>query len=44
MLLETIQLLTLTGSCDIDDLILNLTGAILAFGFIKLISLQKLFE
>lgn len=29
---ELIQLITFTGSCDIDDVILNLFGAILFFG------------
>ena len=34
---EIIQLLTLVGSCDIDDLILNLIGAAMGYGLHKLI-------
>ena len=33
---ELAQLLTLVGSCDVDDLILNLTGASLGYGLYKL--------
>ena len=33
ILVELIQLFTLVGSCDIDDLILNLIGATLGYGF-----------
>ena len=29
---ETTQLFTLLGSCDVDDLILNLLGAALGYG------------
>lgn len=36
---ELIQLFTLRGSCDIDDLILNVIGALI--GFIILRSIQK---
>lgn len=32
---EVIQVLTLLGRCDIDDLILNLTGAAIGFGIFK---------
>lgn len=35
---ELVQLVTLLGSCDVDDLILNLVGAALGFGFWKLFS------
>ena len=31
VLIETLQLITTLGSCDIDDLILNVTGAILGY-------------
>lgn len=31
-LVEVLQLFTLLGSCDVDDLILNLVGAILGYG------------
>lgn len=34
---EALQLLTFTGSCDIDDLILNLTGCVLGYLFYKLL-------
>ncbi len=33
---ETLQLFTLLGSGDVDDLILNMTGVILGFGLWKL--------
>jgi len=33
---ETVQLLTLLGSCDIDDLLLNLLGAALGYGLFRL--------
>lgn len=33
---EITQLFTLVGSCDVDDLILNLLGAILGYGIYKL--------
>ena len=36
-LVELIQLFTLVGSCDIDDLILNLLGAAMGYGIYKLI-------
>ena len=35
---ELIQLVTLVGSCDIDDLILNLVGAALGYGIYKTIN------
>lgn len=36
-LIEALQLFTLLGSCDIDDLILNLLGVALGYGLHKLI-------
>lgn len=36
---EVLQLLTLLGTCDIDDLILNLIGAAIGYGLYKLFSL-----
>ena len=36
-IVELLQLLTLVGSCDIDDLILNLIGTIAGYGLYKLI-------
>lgn len=35
-IVETIQLFTLVGSCDIDDLILNVAGAALGYGLHRL--------
>lgn len=35
-LVELSQLLTLLGSCDTDDLILNVIGAAIGYGFCKL--------
>ncbi len=40
---ELIQLIFKTGVCDIDDLILNLAGAALAFIILKLKPIKKLF-
>ena len=34
-MIEVMQLLTLLGSCDIDDLILNLVGAAIGYGIYK---------
>ena len=34
-LVEITQLFTLVGSCDIDDLILNLLGAAIGYGILK---------
>jgi glycopeptide antibiotics resistance protein len=39
--IETVQLLTLLGSGDIDDLLLNLPGAMLGFGLWKIIQKRK---
>lgn len=33
---EIIQLFTLVGSCDIDDLILNIIGSAIGYGILKL--------
>lgn len=38
LIVEIIQLFTLLGSCDIDDLILNLPGAALGYGIYKAMS------
>ncbi|MBO5130487.1 MAG: VanZ family protein [Oscillospiraceae bacterium] len=37
-LVEITQLLTLMGSCDIDDLILNVIGAVVGYGLFRLIA------
>ena len=36
LIVELLQLITLLGSCDIDDLILNVTGVMLGYGLWKL--------
>ena len=40
--IEIVQFLTLTGSCDIDDIILNVTGAIIAYIIFKVNSINNL--
>ncbi|MCR5600062.1 MAG: VanZ family protein [Ruminococcus sp.] len=40
--IETVQFLTMCGSCDIDDLILNVTGALLGFWLTKLKIVRRL--
>lgn len=35
ILIELIQLVTLLGSCDVDDLILNMAGVIIGYGIWK---------
>ncbi|MFD1174176.1 VanZ family protein [Oceanobacillus picturae] len=40
-IIETLQLLTRTGSFDIDDFILNMLGALLGYGIWKTLHLQK---
>ncbi|MCG8409652.1 MAG: VanZ family protein [Bacteroidales bacterium] len=42
-IIELLQLLLSAGSCDIDDLILNVLGAIMCFGVFKLKQVQKSF-
>lgn len=37
ILVEVTQVLTLLGNCDVDDLILNLTGAAIGYGIHRLI-------
>lgn len=39
-LVETLQLFTLRGTCDVDDLILNLLGAALGYGLFRLIQMH----
>lgn len=34
---ELLQLFTLLGSCDIDDLILNMIGAFLGYGLFRMV-------
>lgn len=40
--IEILQFLTLSGSCDIDDLILNIMGASAIYGLYKIKSINKL--
>ena len=40
--IEIIQFLTLTGSCDIDDIILNTVGAVFAYMIFKIGSINNL--
>ena len=35
---EAVQLFTLLGSCDVDDLLLNLLGVLLGWGLLRLFS------
>ena len=41
MTVETMQVLTLLGRCDVDDLILNLTGAAVGYGLYKRIEEKR---
>ncbi len=41
---ELLQFVLLVGSCDIDDLILNVLGAMAVFGFIHIYPVKKLIE
>lgn len=38
---EGLQLLLRVGSCDVDDVILNLLGALIIYGFVKLPIIQR---
>lgn len=38
---ELLQYVTLLGSCDVDDLILNLSGVIIGYGLWKLFGFRK---
>ena len=44
LVIEIIQFLTFTGSADIDDLILNVIGAILGYGIISIKPLRKVLK
>ena len=39
---EALQLLLACGSCDVDDVLLNLTGTLIVFGILKIPALQRL--
>lgn len=38
---EVLQVLLMTGSFDVDDLILNVSGALMAFGILKIPPIEK---
>ncbi|MBR2371221.1 MAG: VanZ family protein [Clostridia bacterium] len=40
-LIETLQLATMRGSCDVDDVILNTAGAMLVMGILKIPCISK---
>lgn len=44
LIIEIIQFITFLGSADIDDLILNVIGAILGYGMIKIKPLRKVLK
>jgi glycopeptide antibiotics resistance protein len=39
--IELLQLFTLTGVCDVDDLILNMTGVLIGYIAYRIVSLAK---
>ena len=39
---ETIQFIAMCGACDIDDFILNITGAVMGFGLSRLNIVKRL--
>lgn len=41
LLVEVLQLFTLRGTCDVDDLILNLLGSALGYGIFRLLHAKK---
>ena len=41
---EAVQLLLACGSCDVDDVLLNLAGTLIVFGLLKLPFLQRLLK
>lgn len=42
LVIELLQFVTLSGSCDIDDIILNVSGALIMYGIIKIKSVNNL--
>ena len=44
LLVEGVQLFTGTGSCDVDDVILNLAGALLAYGMVAIPPVKRLLQ
>lgn len=41
ILVELMQVILVSGSCDIDDLILNVAGAVLTYGFLQIEKVKK---
>jgi glycopeptide antibiotics resistance protein len=39
---EALQLLLACGSCDVDDVLLNLTGTLIVFGILKIPPVKRL--
>lgn len=44
LLIELLQFATLSGSCDIDDIILNVTGALIMYAILKIKSVNNLIK
>ena len=42
--IEALQLLLACGSCDVDDVLLNLLGTLSVFGILKVPALQRLLK
>ena len=42
--IELLQFVTLSGSCDIDDIILNVSGAIIMYAILKIKSVNNLIK
>lgn len=42
VIIELLQFITMSGSCDIDDLILNVTGAVIIFFIFKIKKLKRI--
>lgn len=41
---EAVQLLLACGSCDVDDILLNLSGTLILFGILKIPAIQRLLK
>lgn len=44
IIIEGLQFLTLSGSCDIDDIILNVVGAFILYQVLKITTLQNIIQ
>ncbi len=44
LVVEGLQFVLMVGSCDVDDLILNVSGAMLAYALFRIPSVNKFFE